>query len=387
MDSMDRSLGEEHQQVMPVTDVSLAVGLTRAEVDQQIATAKRYPRSLHGAITNITSMATLDEETSEECMYSVPRDGKQIEGPSARFAEIVLQNWGNCRVAARVVREDKDYIVAQAVFHDLETNSAVSTEVQRRIMTKNGRRYGSDMIVNTGNAACSIARRNIILAGVPKAIWRRAYQDARKVVMGDFKTLSNRRAGALQEFQKYGVEPARIFAALDVKGEEDVSLEHIVALRGMLATLRNGESTPEEMFGASTKEKAPVGNPLMEASQLSQPLGDGNVSSVVGNASQAAGEQKDDGQQVSRAQSETAGATVPAVSAETIRDYSAALTRGSQPKSLPTLGKSYWEKNTRPTDAPSLKKIEAVYNIHLRRVAGELTIEQIAAEIEKVIAG
>ena len=43
---------------------SLAVALARAEVDQQIATSRALPRSIQRAVSNITTLATLDEETA-----------------------------------------------------------------------------------------------------------------------------------------------------------------------------------------------------------------------------------------------------------------------------------------------------------------------------------
>ncbi|MFN8826683.1 MAG: hypothetical protein ACK501_17070, partial [Planctomycetota bacterium] len=48
----------------------------------------------------------------------------------------------------------------------------------RRITGKNGRRYSSDMIGVTGNAACSIALRNAVFRGIPRAFWIDIY-DAR----------------------------------------------------------------------------------------------------------------------------------------------------------------------------------------------------------------
>jgi hypothetical protein len=104
------------------------------------------------------------------------------------------------------------------------------------------------MIGVTANAACSIALRNAILKGVPKAFWSDLYEAARKTIMGDFQTLANRRAAALAAFQKFGVKPEQIFSNLGVRGEEDITLDNLVTLRGMLTALREGDSTPEQMF-------------------------------------------------------------------------------------------------------------------------------------------
>lgn len=243
----DGEIVEAHQGA----DMAMVVGLTRAEIDQQIATARQFPRSITRSVESIKGLATLDEPTADSCMYAVPRAGKSIEGPSIRFAEIVQQNWGNNRVAARVVFVDRDekYLEAEGVYHDLETNSATMARVRRRIQDRNGKVYNDDMILTTGNAACSIARRNAILAGVPKPIWSAAYDEARKVVMGDIKTLSNRRGEALKYFQKFGVTADHVFKLLEVKGEQDIDLDKMVTLKGMANALRTGEATPESIFG------------------------------------------------------------------------------------------------------------------------------------------
>ena len=61
------------------------------------------------------------------------------------------------------------------------------------------------MIGVTGNAI-SIALRNAILKGVPKACWTDMCEEAaRQTVMGDFKTLGNRRAAAVELFLAFGV--------------------------------------------------------------------------------------------------------------------------------------------------------------------------------------
>ena len=250
-------------------DASLAVGLSRAEIDTQIATARRYPRQISRVAQSILSLATLDEETAEESMYALPRGGKPIQGPSIRFAEIVKTSYGNCRAAARVVHVDRmeKVVIAEGVFHDLETNTATRAEVRRRICDKYGKLYKDDMIIVTGNAACSIALRNAILGGVPKALWRKAYDAVQHTIAGDVKTLAETRDKAIKALANFGVTPEQIFAALGVAGVEDITIQHVPTLRGMFATLKNGEATVEEMFNGTLPRAgnhAVVRNPLTE---------------------------------------------------------------------------------------------------------------------------
>lgn len=239
-------------------DPSLTQLISKAEIDQQIATAKQYPRSIKHFISTGIELATLDEQTAEDCIYALPRtetdpitgkkEKKTIEGPSARLAEIAHHAWGNCIAGARVLDDRGEFVTAQGVFHDLETNSKVSFEVRRRITTRRGDRYSADMIGVTGNAAASIALRNAVFKGIPKAFWSKIYEAARKVVAGDSETLVNRRGKAVAHMQKLGVTVEMIIETLGVQSLEDIGLDHLVTLRGIATAIKEGEVTVEEAF-------------------------------------------------------------------------------------------------------------------------------------------
>ena len=159
-------------------DTALAELVTRAEYDVQIATARKYPRSIKDFINRATEMVTLNESVADDCIYALPRDGKTIEGPSARFAELILHAWGHTRAGARIVNEDSRFITAQGVCHDLQSNTLIAYEVRRRITKSNGNKYSDDMVGVTGNAASSIALRNAITKVIPKALWSPIYEEA-----------------------------------------------------------------------------------------------------------------------------------------------------------------------------------------------------------------
>jgi hypothetical protein len=244
---------ETEQEVLTAESGTLAV-ITKAEIDVQIATARQYPRSIKRFRTEMMDMVTLTEKIAEECIYALPRDGKTIEGPSARFAEVAASAWGNCRAGARTVSEENDFVVAQGVFHDLERNVAITYEVKRRIVNKYGKRFGADMIGVTANAACSIALRNAILKGIPKAFWSEMYDAARKAAIGDVKTLANKRAEMMLYFQKMGVTPEMIFSVLSVAGVEDIGMDELVTLKGMATAIKEGDTTVEQAFPMPPKE-------------------------------------------------------------------------------------------------------------------------------------
>lgn len=234
--------------------------MERASIDVQISTAKKYPRTLSIVKAQMLSFATLDVETAAGCFFTLPGrkggDGKPIQGPSIRMAEIAISSFQNIRAGARVIADDGKVITAQGVCHDLQNNVCVSVEVRRRVTTKEGRRYSDDMVVMTGNAACSIALRNATFRVVPLALVKPIYETAKRVAVGDAKTLVSRRADALAHFKKMGVEDARIYAAIGVKALEDIGLEHLEILLGYATAIRDGDATIDETFPAQ-KPAAP----------------------------------------------------------------------------------------------------------------------------------
>jgi hypothetical protein len=252
---MNSRTEDEREMVGMSVESGTVALLNKAEIDTQIATAHRFPRSIKRFVDEATAMVTLNESIAQQCIYALPRDNKTIEGASARFGEIVASAWGNCRAGARIVNEGAEFVTAQGVFHDLERNVAITYEVQRRIVDRNGRRFKPDMIGVTANAACSIALRNSILKGIPKAFWEPLYQKARAVVAGDIKTLANKRAEAIKQFAIFGVTEEQILAKLGRAGSADVTVDDLVTLFGLLTAIKDGDTTPEQMFAPDVDAK------------------------------------------------------------------------------------------------------------------------------------
>jgi len=254
-----------------------AQALDRAAIDMQVSTAKKYPRSVANAIKEATELATSDEQTAGSCFYVLParKGGKEIQGPSARLAEIMLYSWGNARAEAAVVSEDGRFITAMGTCFDLERNVAVRITVRRRITDKHGRKYGEDMIGVTGNAAVSIAYRNAVLKVIPRSFTDRIYKAAQAASVGK-GTLDQKRTAALEWFAKRGQDAEKVYALLDVKGYEDLGIDEIIRLRGIVNAIQDGDTTVEQIFnpqpeqteGASKLDEALAGaEPPSPASQ------------------------------------------------------------------------------------------------------------------------
>jgi hypothetical protein len=219
-----------------------------AEIDMQIATARRYPRNLTDFRRTLTELVTIDEDVARSCIYVVPRDGKNIEGPSARFAELLVSCWGNNRTGGRTVGADDDFVTGQGFFFDLEKNTAITYEVKTSITKRDGTRFSHDMIGVAGSSAASKAHRNAALKGIPKALWFYAFEKAKSVVAGTQETLSARRVKMMKDLMLTGPSKEQIFGLIGVKGIDDITLEHMVVLGGVYTALKEGGTTVEEAF-------------------------------------------------------------------------------------------------------------------------------------------
>lgn len=268
--TIDESGNEVLDARKALMEQTLAVDLARVELDHQIATAHKFPRSLDVVIKKIRTVSCYNKESAENCVYALPRGGKPIIGPSIGFASIVYQSWGNCRVRSAITYVDRKErtVIANGYFFDLETNAEVITPVTRRIVDKQGRLYNDDMINVTGMAAASIGARNAVLRGVSRGIWFPIWQECFGIVRGDATTFSENKDKAVKAMAQFGVKPDQLWMYLGLKGEIELTLEHIPTLRGMYAALRDGSVTVEEMFDPrrmTGKGFETVENPLGEA--------------------------------------------------------------------------------------------------------------------------
>ena len=161
----------------------------------------------------------------------------------------MLSCWGNARAGTRIVEEGAEFVTAEGYMLDLQKNVGIEVSVPRRITDSRGQRYKTDMIGVTANAAGSIALRNAILKVIPKALWQPIYDKAKSTAIGDEVTLSNKRLQAIAWFQKKGASAETIFEHFEIKGIEDMTLDHIATLLGYKTALKEGDTTVESLFG------------------------------------------------------------------------------------------------------------------------------------------
>lgn len=260
---MEEIKGYEVLQVEAPNPAQLVQSLDRAEranIDIQVSTAKQYPRSISRCANNAVAIATMDKDTAQSCGYALPRGGKPITGPSVHLAKIIAQQYGNLRAEAKVVEITDKQVVSRGTAWDLENNYAVSFEVRRSIIGRNGNRFSDDMITVTGNAANSIAYRNAIFGIVPKSITDKAYKAAQHLITGDLsdeEKLIKRRDGAIKHFiDTYGITEEEVIKLCGKHTVNQIQADEIALLLGFAQSLKDGDTTVDELMAPFRKGKA-----------------------------------------------------------------------------------------------------------------------------------
>lgn len=239
------------QEQFSLAPVSAIESITRGEIDVQISTAHRFPRSMQNFKRRAIEMATIDEETAASCLYSRPvGGGKFAEGLSVRTAEIVGACYGNLRVGAMIVEQTERYVTARGFAHDLESNFASACEVIESTVKRDGTPYDERMRVVIAKACLAKARRDATFQVVPKALCKPIESAARAIALGDATTLAARRDSVMGWIGKLGIDAGRVFAALGILGADEIGLDQLATLTGLKTAIKDGEVTVDEAFPA-----------------------------------------------------------------------------------------------------------------------------------------
>lgn len=248
-------MGIEDYQVKKLDNdnvIQLSDWFEKANIDAQVATAKQYPRDIQKCVNNSIAIATMDYETAQSMGYALPRGGKPITGPSVHLAKLVVSNWGNMRTEAKVVQVTDKEVVSRGIAWDLESNTASSFEVRRKIIGKSGQRFNDDMITVTGNAANAIAYRNAVFAVVPKGIVEKIYRAAQGYITGDLSDetkLIKKRKAIVDGFNiNYGITEEEVAKLAGKAKIEAVKAEQIATLIGIAQSLKDGDTSVDDLM-------------------------------------------------------------------------------------------------------------------------------------------
>lgn len=278
---------EEFQTVsVEVVGAEALQRIDRTEIDIQIATAKKYARSIEQFQKMAMTLATQDEEVAESCVYNRPVGTKIVNGRkvmefasgmSVRLAEIAASCYGNIRVAAMIVERTERFVRCRGMAFDVENNYASTSETVESTITRTGQPYSERMAVVVAKACLGKARRDAVFQVIPRGLLKPVETKVWAVLLGDRKSMKARIEAVMKWVKDSGIEPARVFAALGIRGEGDLGVRQLEVLTGLRTAIRDHETTIDDCFPPLAGTQAPA------ASTASKPLfDDGKAQKTAG---------------------------------------------------------------------------------------------------------
>lgn len=236
-----------------VTTVQSDMMVARQAQEVQVAmlAAKRFPRDETSAINRIK--ATCQRPTlAEQAVYTYPRGGKSVSGPSIRLAEAMAQNWGNIESGVIELGTANGRSEMMAYAWDMETNTRVAKtfSVEHKRDTKQGRKDltdGRDIYEATANFAAR-RMRACILAVIPGDVVEMAVVECKRTIAeADQRPVDEILAELLKAFK--GIKVTQEQLEFFVGKQLTVLLkEDLVELRGVYKAISDGQAKVSDYF-------------------------------------------------------------------------------------------------------------------------------------------
>ena len=234
--------------------VQATIGRYMQEVQGVVFMAKQFPRNQYDAWERIKT-ACQRKTLAEVAVYSYPRGGQKVSGPSIRLAEVVAQAWGNISFGVTELEQKPGESMAMAYAWDVETNTRSEKifVVKHELKLKNGTmkkltdpRDIYELVANYG----ARRQRACILAIIPKDVVDSAVEECDKTLAGkNTEPIIDRIKKMFDAFKAYGVTREMIEKRIGVS-IESFTEKDVIGLVKVYNSLKDGIGKREDFFEA-----------------------------------------------------------------------------------------------------------------------------------------
>nr|DAH96557.1 MAG TPA: hypothetical protein [Caudoviricetes sp.] len=262
---MNELISQERNIPAPSGNNQMMINRQAQEVQAAMVIAKKFPRDEFEASERI-KRACQRKSLAEQAVYSYPRGGERVSGPSIRLAETLAKNWGNIDygVIETDQRDGESEMMAYA--WDLETNTRVTKifTVEHKRDTKKGSYKltdSRDIYEATANFGAR-RMRACILGIIPGDVVDMAVEECKKTMNnGDTRPMQERIAQMLAVFkQDFGVTKEKIEEYVG-RPAGAYGVEDIILLQGVYKAIKDGQATVESYFPKKEAVAEPLGVP------------------------------------------------------------------------------------------------------------------------------
>lgn len=259
MEELILSTGNQMQVAAPNAAVAMSTTREAQEVQAAVFMAKRFPRDENYAISRIAQTCQR-KGLAEKAIYSYPKGGQNVTGPSIRLAEAIAQSWGNIQSGVVELEQRPGESVCMSYCWDLETNTRDTKifTVSHSIQTKKGAKMLTDPREIYEHVANQGARRKraCILAVIPKDVVDSAMEACqRTLASGAKEPLIDRLRKMVNVFQtELSVPLESIERYMGYKLDSFTEMD-MVTLRGVYTAIKDGASKREDYFDLPKNER------------------------------------------------------------------------------------------------------------------------------------
>lgn len=252
-----------------------------SEVKAAVVLARNFPRDEQAAFVAMQRSAKRPT-FAIGALYSFPRGGRAITGPSVKMAREMARCWGNMQHGIRLLSMDQDYVQVEGWAWDLQTNTRVASEAKFKRLIQ--RKRGSTVVweepderdlrelVNKHGAVC--VRNSILQLMAPDVVdelERMCLETNQKAAEGDIEEDRDQVLRSLAAaFSNMGVTTKMLEHYLG-HTLEVITPAELVDLRAVFTALRDGSAERSAYFEMPGAPAAP-GHQSRAASNLEDKL-------------------------------------------------------------------------------------------------------------------
>lgn len=251
---------EERNNQLTTTNHSTIVESHRAskEIEAKIIIAKRFPRDEAQAYNRLMNTCKRSKFASQ-ALYSYPRGGAKVEGPSIRLAEAAARCWGNMDFGiCEIERKDGESTI-ETYCWDMETN--VTARIKFTAKHVREKRNGTVALTSDRDIYELMANqgarrlRKCILELIPEDVIEAAVETCNKAMLGSVKDPAETIRSMTEKFKELGVTVEQLEKKVGNKLSA-CSVTQIHNLAKIYTSLNDGASTISDWFETETRKSS-----------------------------------------------------------------------------------------------------------------------------------
>lgn len=249
-------------EALPNTMTEVKSQREASEIQAMVFMAKQFPRNQIQAADRILNACTR-QTLADSAVYSYPRGGQNVEGPSIRLAEVLAQNWGNLDFGIRELSQENGVSTVEAYAWDLETNvrQAKVFQVAHKRMAKGGTKTLTDprdiyeMVANQGSRRLRACILSIIPGDIVEAALAQCSVTQAASVGATPEEIKETIRKLTAIMGKFGITAENIQDRYQCRLEA-IRPAQIVELRKIYTSLKDGMSKPSDWFAIQEVKKS-----------------------------------------------------------------------------------------------------------------------------------